>query len=68
MSITSGFVMNEDVAAEILESLAIVSPFPILISIDQLEHIDLLLSEDNIINMLEAIVNLVERSPKSYFF
>ncbi|MEF3244667.1 MAG: hypothetical protein K6343_01590 [Caldisericaceae bacterium] len=62
ISLSSGFAINEDIAEEMLASLVLISPFPILISIDQLEHIDSHLSQDEIKNTLETIIDFVINS------
>lgn len=64
ISLSSGFAINEDIAEEMLASLVLISPFPILISIDQLEHIDSHLSQDEIKNTLETIIDFVINSTK----
>ncbi len=64
ISLSSGFAINENIAEEILASLVLISPFPILISIDQLEHIDAHLTQDEITNTLETIIDFVINSTK----
>ena len=64
LRLSSGFNINEDVAQEILRSIFILSPFPILLSIDQIEHLDRRLGEEGIRQFLEDIVSLVEHSKK----
>ena len=64
LRLSSGFNINEDVAQEILRSIFILSPFPILLSIDQIEHLDRRLGEEGIRHFLEDTVSLVEHSKK----
>ncbi|MGC8689949.1 MAG: NB-ARC domain-containing protein [Caldisericum sp.] len=62
LNLTSGFVVNEDIAFEIIQSIFLVSPFPILLSIDQIEHFDQHLDEKGIINFLEDLYRLVSNT------
>ena len=64
LRLSSGFSINEDVAQEILRSIFVLSPFPILLSIDQIEHLDRRLGEEGIKQFLEDTVSLVEHSKK----
>ena len=59
LNLTTGFSINEDIAFEIIQSIFVLSPFPILLSIDQIEHFDRHLDKDGIINFLEDLYNLV---------
>ncbi|BAL80744.1 NB-ARC domain-containing protein [Caldisericum exile] len=62
LNLTSGFVVNEDIAFEIIQAIFLVSPFPILLSIDQIEHFDQHLDEKGIINFLEDLYRLVSNT------
>ena len=62
LNITTGFAINEDIAFEIIQSVFILSPFPILLSIDQIEHFDTHFDTNGIINFLEDLYKLVSNT------
>lgn len=64
INIETGLVINEDIAQEILRSIFILSPFPILLSIDQIEHLDNQLQQDEIIKFLSDLDSLISNSKK----
>lgn len=62
LNLTTGFVINEDIAFEIIQSIFLISPFPILLSIDQIEHFDKYLDENGIIRFLDDLYKLVSNT------
>jgi hypothetical protein len=67
LDLMDGFIVDDNIAFEILRTLFILSPFPFLISIDQIEHIDSRLPKEQIIRFFENIVTLSSNSFKVLF-
>jgi DNA polymerase III delta prime subunit len=67
INIAGGFVVNEEVAYKILVSILNFSPFPFVISIDQIETIDKHLKRKEITNFFEKIIRLYSNASRVLF-
>ncbi len=67
LELSGNFSLNEDVAYRILYSLFNFSPFPFIISIDQIETLDYHLSKNKIREFFEKIVRLFSNSGNVMF-
>ena len=67
LNLSAGFRINEDVAYKLLISFLNFSPFPFVISIDQIETIDRHLSREDIKDFFEKIVRLFSNSGNALF-
>ncbi len=67
LGLSNNFSLNEDVAYRILYSLFNFSPFPFIISIDQIETLDYHLSKNKIREFFEKIVMLFSNSGNVMF-
>ncbi len=67
IGLPKNFSLNEEVAFKILYSLFNISPFPFIISIDQIETLDAHLSESEIKRFFEKIVALFAKSGNVMF-
>ena len=67
LNLSAGFRINEDVAYKLLISFLNFSPFPFVISIDQIETIDRHLSKEDIKDFFEKIVRLFSNSGNALF-
>ncbi len=68
LHLSGGFEINERIAFEVLKVLLDMSPFPFIISIDQVENIDKRLSKEGIVKFLQNIVYLSENTKNTLFF
>ncbi|MGB9695364.1 MAG: hypothetical protein ACPLZB_05200 [Caldisericaceae bacterium] len=67
LNLANGFIVDDNIAFELLRSFFILSPFPFLISIDQIEHIDVKLPKEGIIKFFEDVIALSNSSSKVLF-
>ncbi|NIA10280.1 MAG: hypothetical protein GWP10_11280, partial [Nitrospiraceae bacterium] len=67
LGFANGFTIDEDIAYKLIVSILKFSPFPFIISIDQIETIDKHLKREEIRNFFEKIVRLFSNSGNVLF-